>query len=241
MLHVTCTCTCECVRVCEMQARYATDAPLDEFHCSNSILTVVKWLIERRGRRARVGARGRAPAQGARDTARRHARGVGAGQPAPVPRQDALPARIGLALAGPQPRPAAANKVRKVRRRLAAPVTAAPEQPAGRDETERRGRGRRRHFSARHGDWQADELTRGYVAARCLCYPAVAHGAAREARQWPPSTYRLSRGEARAEVSWHTVVCDCRVNAGAAGRTRLGLGWAWGGWGGVGDVSSNAM
>ena len=65
--------------------------------------------------------------------------------------------------------------------------------------------------------------------------------AAREARQWPPSTYRLSRGEARAEVSWHTVVCDCRVNAGAAGRTRLGLGWAWGGWGGVGDVSSNAM
>eukprot|EP00964_Phaeocystis_antarctica_P044823 scaffold25771_cov62-Phaeocystis_antarctica.AAC.2 len=30
------------------------------------------------------------------------------------------------------------------------------------------------------------------------------------------------------EVSWHTVVCDCRVNAGAAGRTRLGLGWAWG-------------
>eukprot|EP00964_Phaeocystis_antarctica_P079465 scaffold49516_cov56-Phaeocystis_antarctica.AAC.3 len=96
---------------------------------------------------------------------------------------------------------------------------------------ERRGRGRRRHFGVRHGDWQADELTRGYAAARRLCYPAMAHGAAHGARRWPLSTYRLSRGKARAEVSWHTVVCDCRVNAGAAGRTRLGLGWAWGGWG----------
>ena len=59
MLHVTCacTCTCKCVRVCEMQARYATDAPLDEFHCSNSILTVVKWLIEEGSTRARRRAR----------------------------------------------------------------------------------------------------------------------------------------------------------------------------------------
>eukprot|EP00964_Phaeocystis_antarctica_P083507 scaffold52532_cov68-Phaeocystis_antarctica.AAC.2 len=48
-------------------------------------------------RSTRASARGVRAAQGARDTARRHARGVGAGQPAPVPRQDALPARIGRA------------------------------------------------------------------------------------------------------------------------------------------------
>jgi hypothetical protein len=35
---------------------YATDAPLDEFHCSDSIPTVVRWLVEECDARVRAGA-----------------------------------------------------------------------------------------------------------------------------------------------------------------------------------------
>ena len=61
--------------------------------------------------------------------------------------------------------------------------------------------------------------------------PAAAQGAAHGARRSVAPESRLSHGEARAEVSWHTVR-DCCVKAGAAGRTRPGLGWGVGrlGW-----------